>query len=264
MGLRLLVCSLFVVSGLSSVTQAALVSITSVDAVGTSAYNLTTLGVNDWAYWNQTANPVSPLPAAPTNRKNIAPSSFIGNISAFGTGGGSVRGTTGGGPAAYTFSFTDGTTPVNSSVSDLRGLFNTLIGSAGVNNGIQLTVTAPSANPFNIYVWGTAFQATANLTADVLLGTPATATDSTQIGDGDRLPGKVYTILVTPDFAGQQVNLRYVLSAPTDAGNANISLSGVAIGPATVIPEPSTLALLFGGSSFLGWRILRRRVNAAN
>lgn len=248
MRLRLFIVGLFVVGGMAASANAALVSITSVNAVSTPVYDLTNVyGLDDWAYWAQTADPITGSPVLPTNEKLGA--SLIGGITT--VGGGNVRGTTANGPPIYSFAFADGTTPLNDTVSSLPGVFNTQLGSGGVGKGIELTVTAPSADPFYVYLWGTAFQATASLTATV--GT-ATDTDSSYVGGDSRAPGQFYTIHVTPDNAGQAVNLQLLMSAQTN-GNANVSISAVAI---STIPEPGTMALLLGGG-VLGLHILQRR-----
>lgn len=228
-----------------STTQAAVISITSED-VGNVSFDLSTYGTSDWAYWAQTADPLT-APLAPSNEK--ASAGFIGSITAVaGTG---IRGSGSATKPPYDFSFTDGTSTVSGSVSDIIGVFNRSLGSGGNNTGVQLDVTAPSAEPFVVYVWGTSFQATGNLTATA---GAASQTDSTLVHGGTRSPGKLYTIAVTPDSAGQTVNVRMIQTNSTDA-NSNASISAVAV----VVPEPSTLALVALGSLALGLRRPRSR-----
>lgn len=229
----------------ASSAQAAVISITSED-VGNVSFDLsTTYGTTDWAYWAQTAAVTAP--AAPTNEK-FNPN-FISSITAVaGTG---VRGSSAAAKPQYDFAFTDGTSTVSGSVSDIIGLFNQSLGSGGNDTGVQLNVTAPSADPFVIYVWGTSFQSTGNLTATI---GAATDTDSTMVHGAVRTPGKLYTIAVTPDSAGQNVNVQMIHNGSTDA-NSNASISAVAV----VVPEPSTLAIVAVGSLALALRRPRSR-----
>lgn len=252
LGLRLFVCSFFVVSAIAAPARAAIVSITSTVAADSPDYDLSNVyGTTDWAYWGQTASTLT-SPVAPTNTKSG--SSLISSITAY--GGGGVRGTTSTTALPdYDLAFTNGTSPASGLASNLAGLFNTQIGSSAVGAGVQLTVTAPSAAPFDINVWVTAFSGTAVLTADI---GAVSATSPSYTTSGTRSPGNLYTIHVTPDSAGQLITLKYGLTSQTDTNNANASLTAVAIAP-QVVPEPSTLALLIGGSSLLGWRVLQRR-----
>lgn len=244
---RVILCLLPLMVGASA--QAAVISITSED-VGNVSFDLTNAyGTTDWAYWAQTTTVTAP--AAPTNEK--ASASFIGSITAVaGTG---VRGSSAAAKPQYDFAFTDGTSTVSGSVSDIIGLFNQSLGTGGNDTGVQLNVTAPSADPFVIYVWGTSFQSTGNLTATI---GAATQTDSTLVHGAVRTPGKLYTIAVTPDSAGQTVNVRMIHTGSTDS-NSNASISAVAV----VVPEPSTLAFVAIGSLALAFRRPRSRQRSA-
>lgn len=229
----------------ASSAQAAVISITSED-VGNVSFDLTTYGTSDWAYWAQTADPLT-APLAPSNEK--ASAGFIGSITA--VAGNGIRGSTSTTKPPYDFSFTDGSSTVSGSVSDIIGVFNRSLGTTGNNTGVQLDVTAPSADPFVIYVWGTSFQSTGNLTATIGI---ATDNDSTLVHEGTRSPGKLYTIAVTPDSAGQTVNVRMMHTNSTN-DFSNASISAVAV----VVPEPSTLAIVAVGSLALALRRPRSR-----
>jgi hypothetical protein len=251
MRLRLLLLGL-ISFGFAAPASAALIAITAVSAVDTPDYDLTNVyGIDDWAYWSQTASSLT-SPLAPSNEKLNA--SLIGSITPF--GGGGIRGTTATSVPDYDFLFSNGTSTVSGLVNNVPGVFNTQLGTNGLNAGVQLSVIAPSADPFNVYVWATVFSGTSVLTADI---GSATATSPTYITSGTRAPGSLFTILVTPDNAGQVLNIRYGLTAQTDV-NANASLSAVAVGPVP-IPEPSTLVLLVGGG-LLGFGAWRRRRQA--
>ncbi len=90
-------------------------------------------------------------------------------------------------------------------------------------------MTAPTADPFKIYVWGTAFRATGTLTATV----GAASASNAQLALASRTPGRFYTITVDPDSAGQTVNLKMVVT--NVAGTfANVSIAGVAVDTAGV------------------------------
>ena len=108
----------------------------------------------------------------------------------------------------YDFVYSDGTTTASGSVSNPVGLLNRTLGAGA---GVQVDVTAPTADPFTIYAWGAAFNATGALTATV--GT-ASDTNSSLVQGGVRTPGKFYTINEVPDAAGQVVNLSMVTTNP--------------------------------------------------
>ena len=173
---------LLLVSVTALTVNAATIAITSIDAVDTPDYDLTNVyGTADWAYWAQTSNPLT-APVTPSNEKAAA--SLIGSMSAVsGTG---VRGSTSTSKPLYDFTFADGAVTTSGTASDLIGLFNSSLGSGGVGAGVQMNVIAPSADPFNIFVWGTAFQATGTLTATA---GAASQSDSSLTTAGTRSPG---------------------------------------------------------------------------
>jgi len=227
--------------------NAATVSISSASAVDNPNYDLTnTYGIGDWAYWASTADPAS---GAPSNEKSGA--SLIGDMSV--VGGGNLRGSTSGNVPAYDLDFADGTSAVSGTASNLIGLFNSQLQEVGA--GLQLDVVSPTADPFNIFAWGTAYNAGGTLTATVGAASDA---DALLNYGGSRSPGRFYTVAVDPDFIGQTVNLSLELTAD-NGGFANVSLAGVAVDTAarTVIPEPATFliwSLLAGVGVGLGWR----------
>jgi len=176
---------------------------------------------------------------------------LIGDMSP--VGGGNLRGSTSTNKPIYDFVYTDGTSPAAGSVSDSIGLFNSLLGSNGVGDGVQVDVIAPTADPFTIYLWATGYRATGQLTA-----TMGSVLDTDSYTFGDRRPGRFFAIDVDPDAGGELVNLQWIMTAQSD-GNANVSLTAVAANPG--VPEPASAVLLMLAVPAVAAR-LRRRVRA--
>ena len=93
--------------------------------VGNTTYNLSAMGTNDWAYWSSSAS--SGVSGVPTNEMSGA--TLIGNMSA--VGGGTLRGSTSTTRPAYDFAYANGATPVSGITSNVVGLFNTQLNTAG-------------------------------------------------------------------------------------------------------------------------------------
>ena len=140
----------------------------------------------------------------------------------------------------YQFSFTDGTDPESGTISE----------SGWINDDWSGTVTAPSAAPFTIYAWGTVFRGVAEFTATVG-GVSDSATY--ELDHNDRDPGALFTINVNPDNAGDTVDLSYVLT------ESYATWSAAGFTAVSVIPEPTSLALLGLGLMALTLRRGRRR-----
>lgn len=236
-----------------STVRAAVITITQQNTPNTT-YDLSTLGSLDWAIWNEkTTSAAFSGPYAPLNSKLGA--SLISDMSTY--NGGLLRGTTSLTTVPlYDFSYTNGTAPSTGSLNDPVGIFNNVTGTAGVtaDAGVQVTLTAPSADPFLVYVWGTAFGSQVNLTATIGAATQSNTSYSTSAAL--RTPGSLYTLLVTPDSAGQMLTLNYFLESTAEAGSGHVSLAAVAV--TTAIPEPS-MVLLGALALPAVWFVRRRR-----
>jgi len=198
-----------------SAANAGTISVHVGSAVNSPNYDLTNVhGTDDWAYWAGTGNPE---PGTPSNDKSG--STLIGDMSP--VGGGALRGSGSSSKPLYDFVFTDGTSG-DSPAENLIGLFNTQLDTIGA--GVQVNVTSPTADPFKIYVWATAFAAEATFTATV----GAASDSATYTSTANRTPGAFYTITVDPDTSGETVNLQLTLTSDNGA-SAHVSLAGVAV-----------------------------------
>ncbi len=194
----------------------ATISVSVEDADTDNLYDLTNVyGTLDWAYTSE----------GDINRKDGG--SLIGTMPSSLTSASNRP--------DYGFSFSDGTDPVSGTVSN----------PTFRNGDTTVLITAPSANPFTIYFWGSVFNGVGMLTASI-----NGVDDSVTYERGnDRAPGALFTILVNGANAGDTVTLDYVLDEST--GN----FSNVAFTAVGVVPEPTT-ALLVGLGSLA---LLRRR-----
>jgi hypothetical protein len=211
-------------------------SVIAVPAANTS-YNLTTLGTVDWAFYDTTANPANGLP---TNDKLGGTS--IGTAIAL--GGGSLRGSSAS-AAEPDFTFTDGTSPASGTGDNPGGLFNTQLDT--LNAGLQLTIDLPTTDQYTIYLWTAAFFARGAFTASL-----AGFSDYTSLATDDALGTSpkqsfLYTLTAQANTAGDDLTISLVTE--TDRGsNAHVLLVGAAVG---LIPEPTTMTLLFAGLGLL-------------
>lgn len=218
---KLLIISCFAALSLPAYSATLVVSVQNADT--TTPYDLTNeWGTLDWAYTS----------GGNINRKDGG--SLIGTMP-------SSLGSAGQTPG-YGFTFADGESPETGTITNP---------TFANEQSITVTVTAPSANPFTIYYWGSVFQATGTLTATIS-GDSATDSASYTLTGSTRSPGALFTIVVDPNEMGDVVTLTYVMSDPTASNQAFSTVAFTAIG---VVPEPTTA--LLGGLGFL--MLLRRR-----
>ena len=215
--------------------NAAIISITSQNSVDSPDYDLTNVyGTSDWAYWNGTPNGGVPL-----NQKSGA--TLIGNLSVVGAGALQGSSSTTGLPV-HDFVFTDGTSGTETSPkSNIIGLFSNSLNTVG--SGVQVSVTAPTAEEFSVYLWATGFEADGTLTATV---GAASASNSSLDQSSTRDPGRFYSILVDPDFAGQVVNLSLTMTGDNTpgSGSSHVAIAAVAVNaPVQAVPEPQSIAV---------------------
>lgn len=221
--------------------SAAVVSVSSAASADTD-YDLTNVyGLGDWAYWENNAGD----DGAPLNRKSGG--NLIGPMSILNTDG-TLSGSTSSNRPVHDFAFTDGVSPVSGSIDDVIGLFNAPTESLG--NGLAVSVTSPTSDPFTIYVWAAAYNAEARLTATV--GAESDSGNFSTPSTNERI-GRLYTVSVTPDSVGQAVTLALDMVVNKSGTASHVSLAAVAVD--TPIPEPATMSLsLLGGMLMLSRR----------
>lgn len=212
-----------------------------------TTFDLAEYGPTDWAYWN-TEDP-SDASGVPTNERSGA--TLIGSVSP--VGGGSLRGTTSAFNSGASYDFSGGTSPVSGSVTRPTGLFNSQLDADG--SGVSFSVTLPTLQTHEIYVWAAAF----NVTTGTLTASLSGATNYVSTGIfGDTGPVKntfLYKITATPDMIGDEVSFSIV---NTDSGGSsgNILISAVAV---AAVPEPGSAGLWLGGMSLVFLLSRRRR-----
>ncbi len=199
------------------------------------------IGAIDWAYWETSATSVA------TNQRSGA--DLISTISA--VNGGAVTGSTSATRPITDFSFSDGTSPVAATVTNVRGAFNNGLDTAG--RGVSVNVMLPTTDTYAVYLWGAAFNGTGQLTASLPGAAPFV--DATFTGGGTSVKDSVlYTFTVTPDTANDSLNLSFILSGDAPEPNSHVLINGVAVSP---VPEPGkSMLLLFG---LAGSALHRRR-----
>ncbi|RYD73718.1 MAG: PEP-CTERM sorting domain-containing protein [Verrucomicrobiaceae bacterium] len=149
----------------------------------------------------------------------------------------------------FSFTWSGGDSPNTSGSEYLGSNFN----GKGQNVGFRVTYTAFEAGPFTLTWYGAAN----NTDRWGLTATLGTATDfqavganvGTTTGNGtvDEL---IWTVTGVADAAGQVLTVDFVKTSAT--ANGAIAITGV-----TVVPEPSTAALLLAGT--VGYALKRRR-----
>lgn len=221
--------------------------------------DLTALGTLDWALWNTTSSPYTP--AIPTNEKTGG--TLIGNIVAL--GGGNTRGSSAAAKPETFFSYSDGTPAYPGAPFRVSGLFNSQLGPTGLTAGagVAVTVDLPTLDTYRVYVWAANFKSTGTLTAS-LPGAIDYVDSSIVAGDGSVKDTGLYTFTVTPDTAGDDFTVKYVMTGQTDA-NAHVVLAAVAV-QAEPVPEPSAMvlaAVALAGLCTLGCRKAARSVRRA-
>jgi len=221
---------------LASAARAAQISGSVGVASTTESSNLTVLGVLDWAFWNKTDSNTGVAAVAPTNRKSGA--SMIGSITAF-SGTELVRGSVSTNKPAVDFTFSNGASPSTGTVENITGIFNTTLNTADV--GVQVSITLPTTDTYQVLVWAPNYSnsaLTTQLTAqlgDASYSSPGEAT-------GNPKPTYLHTLIVTPDEAGQVLQIRHVLTVAAPEGGDGAShalLSAVAVSLAPPQPPSS-------------------------
>jgi len=212
------------------------------------SFNLTDLGTSDWAYWDTSDNPAS---GVATNSKSGG--SLIGDITAInGTG---IQGTGSSTKPAASFSFTDGTSPVSGSVSQVTGLFNKTLGTEGV--GVSLTINLATTDEYTIYLWASAFDVqTGTLTASLNGATDYITTISdASVSDGVK-DTYLITIVASANQPGDDLTIDLVNTVDGNSGSfGHVILNAAAV----AVPEPATTALIVPGLGFLCVLVMRKR-----
>ncbi|QNN21700.1 hypothetical protein HED60_05265 [Planctomycetales bacterium ZRK34] len=225
----------------SSAQGATITGSASVVSVNDPAFDLTARGNIDWAYWDTTSSSVT---GDPTNEK--AGASVVGSLSAInGTG---LRGSTADTKADFTF--TDGTSPVSSTVNNVSGVFNQTLNTEDV--GLSLDLTLPTAKTYTVYLWLSIYDGTGTLTATL---PTASLTDDSALSAGQSSEKFtfLYTLEVTADNPGEVLDLDLVLSVNgTEGSLSHVLIDGVAVS----IPTPAALP---AGLAMMGLMALRRR-----
>ncbi|MBI1367542.1 MAG: hypothetical protein GC162_02695 [Planctomycetes bacterium] len=209
-----------------------------------TSFDLTSLGHDDWAYWNTTA--ASGHSGAPTNEKNGA--SLINSMSIVGSG--TLRGSSSSSQPRASYSFTNGTSPASGSVAQATGLFSTVLDTNGV--GVKFTITLPTVDTYIVNVWAGVFGGTATFTASM---TGATSfTNAFTAANLTPKPTNQYRLFVTPDNANDVLTISMVMTADnTTQGSSQAFITGAAV---TGIPTPAALP---AGLTLLSLVGLRRR-----
>ena len=210
-------------------------------------YNLTTThGTQDWAIWDSAQ-------AAPGLRKDggttIGDMSQINGDSTFristaapGTGTSTTP--------EYSLTYTDGTSPnTTGDIGASLALYNIL---ESVNSGLGFDVTATSADPFTVYMWGSVYRGTGTLTVtDVATPTTFDSLASAAVSIENGGDAFLYTTTISGHSVNDVFSFGFVLTDDGPGANSRTGIQAV-----SVIPEPSTTALLGLGGLAL---ILRRR-----
>lgn len=236
--------------GIASFTalQAATLTGSGAKFTGTSAALPSSAG-SDWAYYHTSP----PVAGAPTNTSGDGPRAFT--VSPFGPGATGLLGS-GTNINTFGFSFTNGTSPINSS-TDITGIRNNLVGDAAVGNGIQMSLAAlPSASTITLWTYTFTSDATIKVYLYNSSGTISAIPDYTQTVGISTASGKTayeFTFNYVPTGDKDDIRIEYVLT--TSGGTAaNIGFAGIAITP---VPEPGVVTL--AGFAVLALGARRRR-----
>ena len=219
----------------------------SVDSNPAMGVNLTTEGTLDWAIWNSTSSGTT-ASKAPTNTK-VTGLGLISNVTP--VSGGSVRGASAG---TQTFTYVDGTSPTAQTNATFGLALNSQLSTIGA--GVHLSITGNPALAYKVNIWTTGFRATGQMTASL-----AGAADVVLSGDAfasTKVP-ELYSFTFQPDLASDTLNIDYVITAlpDFDTGSGHIGFQAVTV---SVVPEPTTIAMLLGGLGLLiGFQRARRR-----
>ena len=213
-----------------------------------TVFDLSEYGTSDWAYWNTTASSLAS--GSPTNEMNGG--SMIGDISVIGAG--SLRGSKASTKPAASYSFTNGTSPVSGTVQQPSGLFSNSLATDG--SGVSLAIILEEVRTYEIDLWTAAF--------DVTKGTlTATLNESSFVNSeisagtvGGIKPVFLYRLTVTPDQAGDVLEIRLVNTKSGSGESGHVLLSGAAV---SAVPEPSSAGLWILGFTLAYFVSARRR-----
>ena len=197
--------SLMLLAGLAAgnLAAATLQGVYSKYAISEKTFDLSLLGTEDWAYWDETG---SPKTGVPTNSKSGG--ALIGT--AFGVGSNSgVRGPSNRDiPSSLHYSFADGTSPVSGMVTNPVGLFN--VSPNVASNGVGIVVNLPGTNTYRVTVIVTAFNTAKGLFRASLAGADEYVSEEhIAAGSSANVPA-CYTLIVTPDNVGDDLTITFV------------------------------------------------------
>jgi len=226
--------------------NAATVSITELEPVSNlsgTVYDLTALGTSDWVVYGGTT-------VAPSDEMNGG--SGIGSLT-YDPNGSSVTGVTnrltGADPS---YSWTNGTNvPSTSPVANLNVLVNANDATATMGQTFTLTI-AGNTSPSQLYLWvgaeNTFFDINASLSGapTALFSNAGTGANSTQIG--------LYRIDFTADSPTDDLTVDLVRQSTTGGTFKQFGVQAAAL---TVVPEPSTFALM-GIAGLAGLALMRK------
>ncbi|WP_269524599.1 hypothetical protein [Coraliomargarita parva] len=236
-------------------------SLLNITSTGTaiSEVDLTATGTTNWALWDIfSSSTVSDL--APTASKNTGSATGIGimsHITPF--GGTTVRGTTSINNYTDTFTWTQSDEASNiAAPSDglAIGAFNGTLNTTGL--GVTFNITDLAALSGGLYyeisVFTTSFRGTGEFNADIN-GTSTV----TQAGIAhDTIKDTDYfSIAYNPDSTSDVLNISFELASLISGGSAHTAIQAVSI---SIVPEPSTFALIAGCLAMVWIGLQRRRL----
>lgn len=227
----------------AGISHSATVVITQVEDfadLGGNNYNLTTLGTNDWNIFGGST-------VAPTEEMNGG--SGIGALS-YNAGAG-VPGLIGEASGRTpNFNWTNGSPTASSTGFNPTSLSTQSDTSANVGQTFTLTVDATTLSS-SLYLWLVAENSFMDLSASI-----TGASDTLAIGTGsNNLDAGLFRI----DFTADLTETMTVSIAKTSTSSGTRSRFGIEAAALTVIPEPSTAALLGAGVAGIAFLHRRRR-----
>ncbi len=241
--------------------QAATLTNTTTSAVSTLPtpnVDLSAIGTLNWAAWDTDSGSTTSI--APTQVK-AAGVGTVSSITESGTASSTVRGSTNRTSSVDTFTWTTSDESSNTAApvdGILIGAFNTNLdhSDAGVQFNITDLAALTGGQYYEINIFTSAFRAQGILNASIV-GDPGSLISQNGIYHGASKYTEYHTIAYNPDSISDSLNIAYdVLVEGTSGGetSSHISIQAVAY---SIVPEPSTFALLliFG----LGSLGLRRR-----
>lgn len=228
--------------------EAASLSVTDVfNTPNGGVYNLDTYGGLDWSVWKK-PNGTDPAYNLATNTR--ASSSAISDLFLVGTTTTAGYRASTSSPPTWDFSFTGGTSPPATTLTDVNGVFHPDIGATG--KGVGLTVTLPTTDVYRITLFVAGYDTTSTLTASLPGLTPVTnSTFTPGLPDAGVKRTGYFTIDAGADVAGQALTLEFVNTS--NNSSSHVMIAAVAV---QLIPEPSTP---LAASVFFSLGLLRRR-----